>query len=91
MFFLFSNSYLFRLIGRYLMGVINYAGQEMIWKKKYIHTRMNPDSAILRKMPQLHLNLVHGLQMRKLVVVITRFPQWSKGVNFRTGNTAFYV
>ena len=46
----------------------------MVRRKEFSHMEMSPDLLILRRISQLHLNLVHG-RMTKYAVVITRTPQ----------------
>ena len=68
--------------------LVSRAGQEMVWKKELPHMEMSQDFLILRRIWQLHLNLVPGLQMTKHVVVITRTPQGWRVQNLLRGNSA---
>lgn len=68
--------------------LVSWAGQEMVWTKELPHMEMSQDFLILRRIWQLHLNLVPGLQMTKHVVVITRTPQGWRVQNLLRGNSA---
>ena len=67
--------------------LVSRAGQEMVWKKELPHMEMSQDFLILRRIWQLRLNLVPGLQMTKHVVVITRTPRGWRVQNLLRGNS----